>query len=252
MLDVMPATGTAPAAVAAAPARAGARSPFLRVATIGAMIGAAIGAVVVAATTRPAFASIMVALDLPELVRQSEHIAVVEVGQVVAAWDERHERIYSTIDLRVIESWKSASGVALPPASHLTVVQPGGTVGDITMTVTGLGTFVPGEKSLVFLRGPSVSAQVVGMTQGKRPLRYESASRRWLVAPPDLRQAKLIHPSSTEAAPVLQSQPPRLPAKTTATATASTVPAPALGSRDLPLDDMRTEVRKLLAAAGSR
>jgi hypothetical protein len=254
MIHTMPLTGTLPAAAAAASA---CTRPRPRSAAW--LWLALVGAAVITAPARPARGSIMIALDLPELVRQSEHIAVVEVGQVQAAWDPRHERIYSTIELKVIESWKSATGAAVPPPAHLTVVQPGGTVGDITMTVTGLGTFMPGERSLVFLRGPSQSAQVVGMTQGKRPLRYETVSRRWLVTPPDLRQAKLIRPApplrSTQPVPVpaLQSQQPRSPVPgTVAPVAATTATAAALGARDLPLDDLRAEVRKLLAAAGSR
>ena len=37
-----------------------------------------------------------------------------------------HERILTTIDLAVVESWKGGAA----PATHFTVVQPGGTVGD--------------------------------------------------------------------------------------------------------------------------
>lgn len=197
-----------------------------------------------------AHASIMIALDLPELVRQAEHIAVVEVASVNAAWDERHERINSTIDLKVIERWKApALGTSTPStpstvSDRLTVVQPGGTVGDISMTVTGMGTFVPGERSLVFLRGPVKRAQVVGMTQGKRAMRYESVSRHWMVAPPDLRQAKLVRPATLPASPVVSapspapsrlSQPPQTFETTRLT-----------GPRETPLDDLRVEVKRLL------
>jgi hypothetical protein len=189
-------------------------------------------------------ASIMVALDLPDLVRQAEHIAVVEVIAVHAAWDERHERIYSTIDLNVIENWKAPSSQTAAPSTRLTIVQPGGTVGDISMTVMGLGTFKPGERSLVFLRGPANRAQVVGMTQGKRPLRYESASRHWLVAPPDLRQAKLVHPSSLKGGSPLQSSQPQ--------ASQPQSPQPqssvAVTRATVPLDDLHAQVKKLLGA----
>jgi hypothetical protein len=203
------------------------------------------------AGTGIARASILMALDLPDLVQQSEHIAVVEVTSVHAAWDERHERIYSTIELKVMESWKAGAAEAGNPVDHLTIVQPGGTVGDISMTVTGLGTFAAGERSLVFLRGPANHAQVVGMTQGKRPLRFEATSKRWLVSPPDLRSATLVKPPAKlpvttpakTTTPPVQAPVPARPAVVAATPTdtARTVPA-----RDLPLDELRTEVRKLL------
>jgi hypothetical protein len=271
MIESMAATESAPT-TAPSPVRSSVRAP--RLASRWLLL-AVLGGSALASVPRSVHASIMLALDLPELVRQAEQIAVVEVGQVQAAWDERHERIYSTIDLKIVESWKSANGTPLPPATHVTVVQPGGTVGDITMTVTGLGTFVPGERSLVFLRGPSAHAQVVGMTQGKRPIRYEPTSRRWLVAPPDLHQAKLVRPPASSQSsqsnqsnqsksgpgtPVLQSVPrpatpstgATVPATTTATTPATTATASAPGSRDLPLDDLRAEVKKLIGAAGPR
>ena len=206
----------------------------------------------------PAHASILMALELPDLVRQSEHIAVVEVESIKAAWDERHERIYSTIELKVIESWKGQADAPTP--QRLTIVQPGGTVGDISMTVTGLGSFSPGERSLVFLRGPAVRAQVVGMTQGKRPMRFEAASRRWMVSPPDLRSATLVRSPATTSPkttplvrgtaapppPAVQS-PAANPSPTTSSGAAivNARPAPA---RPLPIDEMRAEVRKLLGA----
>jgi hypothetical protein len=206
-----------------------------------------------------AHASILMALELPELVRQSQHIAVVEVASINAAWDERHERIYSTIELKVIESWKNQADAPAggQPPQRLTIVQPGGTVGDISMTVTGLGSFSPGERSVVFLRGPADHAQVVGMTQGKRPMRFESTTKRWMVSPPDLRSATLVKPpvtsptlppvrgAATPASPTARSltAPPATPSGSAAAVT--TRPAP---PRSLPLDEMRDEVKKLLGA----
>ncbi|MEP6653691.1 MAG: hypothetical protein ABJA82_10050 [Myxococcales bacterium] len=212
-------------------------------------------------------ASIMIALDLPTLVQEADHIAVVEVGEVKSAWDARHERIYSTIDLKVVEKMKTPAGEAAAGGAtdHLTVVQAGGTVGDIRMTVTGMGTFVPGEVSLVFLRGPANHAQVVGMTQGKRSMRYEAAAGRWLVIPPDLRQAKLVRPPSA-----IQGGLPRAPASPAgggALSPSASTPAPhspqlqtpavqapvtavpaADTTRELPLDDLRSQIKQLLGA----
>ncbi len=217
----------------------------------------AIGLAVWFLSLRPhgARASIIMALDLPTLVQEADHIAVVEVASVHTAWDERHERIYSTIDLTVIENWKAPAGTPVPP-QHLTIVQAGGTVGDITMTVTGMGSFVAGERSLVFLRGPANRAQVVGMTQGKRPVRYESVSRNWLVAPPDLRQAKLVRPPADHPLPSPAVPPspghgnaspsPRL-------APSQVAPSEALPAttttRELRLDDVRAEIQRLLGTA---
>ena len=122
---------------------------------------AALVALPVVLSPRPATASIVVAMDLPALVQQADHIAVVDVVSTSADWDAKHEKIFSTVELKVVE--RAGKGAA--PAGgedHLRVVQPGGTVGDLTMTVTGLSTFATGERALVFLRGSGDERQRAG------------------------------------------------------------------------------------------
>jgi hypothetical protein len=133
-------------------------------------------------------ASLVVALDLPTMVAQADHVAVVDVAGVSAAWDEKHERILTTIDLSVVESWKGP----MTPSSRVKVVQPGGTVGDIQMTVFGMTRFEPGERALVFLRGAPAAASVVGMAQGKRLVRRDAATGRWMVHAPDRAGASFV------------------------------------------------------------
>ena len=111
------------------------------------------------------------------MVERAERIAVVDVVSVQAAWNARHERITTAVQLQIVESWKGG----LQPGTQLTVLQPGGTVGDVTTTVDGMPRFTPGERTLVFLHGPTDRATVVGLTQGKRPLRRDPTSGRWLV-----------------------------------------------------------------------
>src|SRR4029079_17860668 len=120
-------------------------------------------------------------LDLPTMVSRAEHVAVVDVASVKADWDAQHEQILTTIDLVVVESWKGGDA----PSSHLTVVQPGGTVGDLTQTIHGMTRFVPGERAVVFLAGRAERASVVGMAQGKRLARRDTASGKLFVHAPD-------------------------------------------------------------------
>jgi len=194
-----------------------------------------LGALLVSAGT--ANASIMLALDLPDLVKQADHIAVVDVASVRSDWDEKHERIYSTIELSVVETWKSNANNGSTP-TRLTIVQAGGTVGDMSMVVMGMSTFVPGTRSLVFLRGKANRAQVVGMAQGLRPLSFEAASKRWMVSPPSLSQVKLVRATGSATT-------------TPATGTASQATTPVrpgnLGAR-MELDAMKSEVMKLVTA----
>ncbi len=130
-----------------------------------------------ALVARASHASLVLALDTTELTKRADHIAVADVLSVQSAWDQAHKKIFTTIELSVVESWKGGA----QPASHLTVVQPGGAVGDIAMTVFGMPQFTPGERLLVFLRGTTGAAGVVGMAQGKLPMTRDAASGKWTV-----------------------------------------------------------------------
>ena len=160
-------------------------------------------ALATAAASR-ASATLVMALDLPTMVGRADRIAVVDVVSVSAAWNERHDRISTSIELTVVDCWKGA----LPAGARLTVRQPGGTVGDITTTVDGMPRFSPGERALVFLRGPTARSAVVGLTQGKRPLHRDPASGRWMVAGPERAGADFVRPTAAAAAgaPVLEAR----------------------------------------------
>jgi hypothetical protein len=169
----------------------------------------------------PGSASLILALDLPTLVSRADQISVVDVVSVKSAWNAEHNRITTTIDLTVVDCWK---GTAVP-ATHLQVVQPGGSVGEIEMRVDGMPHFSPGERTLIFLRlhgGPD-HASVVGMAQGKRPVSREAGSGRWMVSAPDRAGADFVRTSPASAA-VFTAHP-------------------------RPLADLRTEVRALVGAA---
>ena len=140
------------------------------------VVALAVGLALALTAIRPAGASLVLSLDLKELVQRADRIAIVDVVSVESAWDARHERILSTIRLRVAESWKGGPGAT--PATggdEVTVVQEGGSVDGLTMTVLGMTKFSPGERALVFLRGSATRAQVVGMAQGKRPMTLDRA-----------------------------------------------------------------------------
>jgi hypothetical protein len=178
---------------------------------------------------RVADATLVLALDTPAMAKQADHVAVVDVGSVSAAWDESHEHIFTTIDLTVVESWKGP----MAPAMHIKVVQPGGTVGDISMVVFGMTRFTPGERALVFLRGTQSAAGVVGMSQGKRLLRRDAATGRWMVHAPEAAGASFVRPRPSTTPP-------------------STKPAaaPIFETRLRPLDELRVEIRDLIKAPG--
>jgi hypothetical protein len=181
-------------------------------------------AVLVAVIVPFARASLVVALDLPTMVERADQVAVVDVAAVSAAWDDKHEHILTTIDLSVVDAWKGA----MAPASHLRIIQPGGTVGDIQMTVFGMSRFSPGERALVFLRGAPDAASVVGMAQGKRLVRRDVATGRWMVHVPERAGASFVRMTPAKATP------------------------PIFETRLRELDELRAEVRGLVGRATGR
>jgi len=185
---------------------------------------AALALIAILLVARAASASLILALDLPTLVSRAENIAVVDVVSVKAAWNQQHQRIITTVDLAVVDSWKGTAA----PATHLFVVQPGGTVDDITMTIAGMTRFEPGERALVFLRGRPEKASVVGMAQGKRALHRERGTQRWMVSAPDKAGADFVRATPAASA------------------------APVFETRDRPLADLRAEIRTLTASGGRR
>lgn len=180
---------------------------------------AVVALAVAAGGSATARASLILALDLPAMVGRADRIAVVDVAAVRSEWNTSHDRIVTAIDLTVVDGWKGG----LAAGAHLTIVQPGGTVGDVTTTVDGMPRFTPGERALVFLHGPPARATVVGLTQGKRPLRRDAATGRWIVRAPDRAGADFVRPRATAAS------------------------APIFDRRDQPLDELRARVQALAA-----
>ena len=178
-------------------------------------------------TASTAGASLLLALDTPTMMNHADTIAIVDVASARAAWDERHERIVSTVELSVVESWKGAGA----PGARIQVVQPGGSVGDMTMVVFGMARFAPGERALVFLRGPAQHAAVVGMTQGKRLVQRDPLQGCFLVAAPDHAGASFVGGAA---------------------AAAGGARVPVLETAARPLDEVRAEIRALVLRGGAR
>jgi hypothetical protein len=118
-------------------------------------------------------ASLTRAMDLSELTASADQVVVADVAKVTSQWDGDHRNIITTVEIAVQESWKGSP----PSDGKLRIRQLGGTVGDIEMTVIGMPRFSVGEHALLFLQQNGV----VGMGQGKRPLRWDTSEKRWLV-----------------------------------------------------------------------
>ncbi len=132
------------------------------------------------AAPRPASATVITALDLTAITATADRIVVGEIVSVSSAWDRSGRSIVSTVRVNVAEIWKGA----MPQTGVVTIVQPGGHVGDIEMKVFGMPVFSMGERAILFLRGDAMSS-VVGMGQGKRVMRFDPASASWMADAPD-------------------------------------------------------------------
>jgi len=243
-----------------------------------------VGAVAASApcfTPGMAHATVAVALSLGDLVRDADHVVVADIVSAKSAWDARHETIVTTVELAVVESWKGDT----QPAEHIAFDQPGGTVGDVTMTVAGLSSFKPGERAVMFLRDvgrlprPAKGANrdvppsplgdaalassvkrraltVVGLAQGKRameavPVDDRTARSRANDGKAVARRWMVHPPALAGLATVPRVANPAAPTKSSVKAPA-TVSDPGEVETSIPLDEMRARVRALLSPNGGQ
>ena len=113
-----------------------------------------------------AYAVLMRPLAIDELVRKADLIVQGTVLDKTCLRDDAG-RIYTKVNIRVAEVWKGVLPTnASPPV--LTIVQGGGTVGDVREEVSGDVQYDAGEEFVAFLvfnsRGEPVT---IGLAQGK-------------------------------------------------------------------------------------
>jgi hypothetical protein len=113
-----------------------------------------------------AHATLSRAMDLAELVREAEVIALVQVASQSARRDT-HGRIVTDVAMDVLEPVKGS------PGSRFVLVRLGGEIGDVGMAIAGETSFVDGRRYVIFARpsamGPAPSGPAfrpVGMSQG--------------------------------------------------------------------------------------
>jgi hypothetical protein len=131
--------------------------------------GSLVAALLLACTfAPPARASVVMALSFDELAAQANRVVLGNVESVQARWSADGERIETVVELAVELELSNASGGAT-----VRIVQPGGTIGDVGLRVSGMPEFKQGERVLVFLEilGPDTDEvtmhRVLGLAQGK-------------------------------------------------------------------------------------
>ena len=133
-------------------------------------------AAVLAFTPVAAEATVARAVQFDEKV---ERAAAIVVGKVVAqqsAWDANRERILTYSTFRVEQTLKGAAG------QEITIVTPGGTVGDVAQDYVGVPRFNTGGEHVVFVKNTKVGPTVLFLDQGAYHVEKDSRGER-VVAP---------------------------------------------------------------------
>lgn len=141
-------------------------------------------AAVLAFTPIAAEATIARAVKFDEKV---EKAAAIVVGRVVAqqsSWDANRQRILTYSTFRVEQTLKGF------PTQEITIVTPGGTVGDIAQDYVGVPRFSTGGEHVVFVRNTKVGPTVLFFDQGA--YRVEKDSRGDRIVSPLVTSAVLV------------------------------------------------------------
>jgi hypothetical protein len=187
-----------------------------------ALVAAFLGATLAIA---PARASVVLAMDLAELVAGSRHIVIGTALDGHARYRDAGKVIVTDVRLRVREALKGDSH----PGDTLVVTHLGGRLSDLALSVPGEASFQPGQPVLVFLRDSVFAGelQVVGMAQG-------------LMALSDSGPDPTVLPGGQGMALVQRGADGKLR------------DAPDALWQPRPLQDVRDEIQRLLAATGAR
>ena len=105
----------------------------------------------------------MVSLSLEQLTQASSYIVQAQMVSQVARWNAAHTTIIT------VSTWKVSQVYKGNPPSTLEVQQPGGTVGNINVYVSGVATLKPQSDYVLFLEpAPDGSSpySLVGLMQG--------------------------------------------------------------------------------------
>ncbi len=116
--------------------------------------------------------------DLRELSREAEAIVRARVIETRAAWNADRTLIWTANLVRIEETWKGSV------TGFLSVVEPGGAVGDSGMVVAGAPRYQPGEDVVLFLRRDVLGQwRTHGWHQGRFTVGRDSAGRAVAVPP---------------------------------------------------------------------
>ena len=85
-------------------------------------------------------------ISLQQKTAKADLIVVGKVTDVQCRWDEPKTMIYTFVSVSIEETVKGQ-----PPNDEITIMVPGGMVGDMAVSVPGMPSFGEGERVLLFL-----------------------------------------------------------------------------------------------------
>jgi hypothetical protein len=121
--------------------------------------------------------TILVKLDLADLVARSQLVLEGTVIERVAYW--RDDRILTDSTLSV-DAVLAADG---PVAPTITITTPGGELDDVGLWVPGASRFVVAERYMVFARRVKAGWRVTGMAQGCLRIVTDDEGMDWVLPP---------------------------------------------------------------------
>jgi hypothetical protein len=112
--------------------------------------------------TATAGATTVPGLTFEQLTDESDLVVAGQVTRSWSGWDSNHKYIWTHYELAVSRAVKGA------PGSAVIVSEPGGIVGNQSMSVAGAPAYAVGEKVAIFLKKmPNGYFRTVGWGQGK-------------------------------------------------------------------------------------
>jgi hypothetical protein len=132
--------------------------------------------------------TIILKLELPDLVGRADQIFVGKVVRVESRWGENRRQIVTDTTFRVERGVRGVAGGREVVVRHL-----GGVVGGIGMKISGTPSFGLGQTALVFTDRRGGHRYVTGMSQGAYPVSRDAAGRA--TVRPDLSELALARRS---------------------------------------------------------
>ncbi|MDP9192179.1 MAG: hypothetical protein M3P06_10815 [Acidobacteriota bacterium] len=132
-------------------------------------------AAVLALAPLTAEATISRAVQFDEKVERAASIIVGRIVSQESRWDANRQRILTYSKIAVEKTLKGS------PARELTIVTPGGTVGDIAQDYVGVPRFHTGDENVVFVRETGAGPTVLFFDQGAYRVEKNNAGERMVV-----------------------------------------------------------------------